>query len=212
MKIDKGIYFVTGIDTDAGKSYATGVIAKRIMDSGRSCITQKFIQTGGENIDIEIHRKIMGTGFLDVDIDKTTCPVMFSYPASPHLAAKIDNREIDFEQIKNSTKRLSELFDILLIEGAGGLHVPLDGLYTTADYVQEHKYPLIFVTSGKLGSINHTLLSLEVCRQRDIEVAMVVYNHFFDEDITISNDTLNYIKMYVAQYHPNTEIVEIEKL
>ena len=212
MKINNGIYFVSGIDTDAGKSYVTGIIAKRIMDSGRSCITQKFIQTGGENIDIELHRKLMGIELLDIDVNKLTCPIMFNYPASPHLAAKIDGEKINFDLILSSTKHLSEMFDVLLIEGAGGLHVPLNGFYTTIDYIQEKKYPLIFVTSGKLGSINHTLLSLELCRNRNIDVAIVAYNRFFDEDTIISNDTFDYLKMYISHYHPNTEMIEIEKV
>ena len=203
---------MSGIDTDAGKSYVTGIIAKRIMDSGRSCITQKFIQTGGENIDIELHRKLMGIELLDIDVNKLTCPIMFNYPASPHLAAKIDGEKINFDLILSSTKHLSEMFDVLLIEGAGGLHVPLNGFYTTIDYIQEKKYPLIFVTSGKLGSINHTLLSLELCRNRNIDVAIVAYNRFFDEDTIISNDTFDYLKMYISHYHPNTEMIEIEKV
>ncbi len=210
--IENGIYFVSGIDTDAGKSFATGILARRILDSGKTCITQKFIQTGGENIDIAVHRKIMGIEMQDVDLDKTTCPVMFSYPASPHLAAKLDNRQIDFEAIENSMNILAQKYDVVLVEGAGGLHVPLVGLSTTIDWVERSSLPLIFVTSGKLGSINHTLLSLEVCQNRGIEVEAVVYNHFFDDDKTISEDTMNFIQEYLKKYLPETKFIEIPKL
>lgn len=209
MKINNGIYFVSGIDTDAGKSFATGLLAKRLMEEGRSVMTQKFIQTGGDLIDVKIHRELMGIEFTEEDKNGVTCPVVFSYPASPHLAAALDNREIDFEAIDRSTEILSKKYDILLIEGAGGLHVPLKGLRTTMDFVREKGYPLIFVTSGKLGSINHTLLSLEVCRNRGIEVKFVIYNTFFDDDKIISRDTHSYIKEYLAYYHPDCQLIEV---
>ncbi len=216
--MNRGIYFVSGIDTDAGKSYATGILAKRLLDSGESVITQKFIQTGGlcENgisLDINVHREIMGCGLLSEDIDQTTSPVVFSYPASPHLAAEIDNEEIDFLSIELSTKILSAKYDYLFIEGAGGLMVPLTRKMTTIDYIQQKGFKLILVTSGKLGSINHTILSLEACKARNIEIAAILYNHYFttDNDI-ISSDSLSYIKNYCAEHHPEAEFIEVEKL
>lgn len=212
MNINKGIYFVSGIDTDAGKSFVTGIIAKRLIEKGITTITQKFIQTGGENIDIPIHRKIMGMPMTEYDKNMTTCPVMFSYPCSVHLASKLDNKEIDYSAIEKSIKTLSKQYDIVLLEGAGGLCVPLNGLYTTIDYIKENKLPVIFVTSGKLGSINHTILSLEACRARNIEVPIIAYNHHFDTDKIISKDTLEYIKTYTTHYHPNSEVIEIESI
>lgn len=209
MNIEKGIYFISGIDTDAGKSYATGLLAKRLQEEGVSVMTQKFIQTGGDIIDIKIHRELMNMELTEDDINGVTCPVIFSYPASPHLAAIIDNKEIDFQAIEESTNILSKKCDILLIEGAGGLHVPLKGLRTTLDFIQEKKYPLIFVTSGKLGSINHTLLSLEVCRSRGVEVKIVIYNTFFNDDKIIAKDTYNYIDNYIKAYHPNCQLIEV---
>ncbi|WP_289825909.1 dethiobiotin synthase, partial [uncultured Duncaniella sp.] len=98
-------YFVSGIDTDAGKTYVTGYIARHLMDTGKRVITQKFIQTGnvGFSEDIELHRRIMGTGMLPEDIDHTTAPVIFSYPASAQLAARIDGKEIDLDVIDRAT-------------------------------------------------------------------------------------------------------------
>lgn len=209
MELKNGVYFVSGIDTDAGKSYATALLAKRLMNEGRNVMTQKFIQTGGEMIDINIHRKVMGIDMTEDDLRGITSPVLFSYPASPHLAAEIDGREIDFDAIERSTAYLRAKHDILLIEGAGGLHVPLKGFYTTIDYIAEKNFPLIFVTSGKLGSINHTLLSLEACRSRNIKVEMVIYNTFFSADEIISSDTYNYIGEYLKKYHPATQYIKV---
>lgn len=212
-----GTYFITGIDTDAGKSFATGIIAKRIMNEGRSVITQKFVQTGGDDfggksIDIDIHRKIMGCGMLKRDIDGTTAPIIFTYPASPHLAAEMDGREIDFEMIERSRETLEKEFDVLLMEGAGGLIVPLTRTYTSLDYVVESGIPVIVVTSGKLGSINHTLLTLEVALSRGVKIAVVAYNHFFDTDKKISASTREYIENWVAERIPNCEFIDIEAI
>ncbi|MEG1934490.1 MAG: dethiobiotin synthase, partial [Rikenellaceae bacterium] len=151
-------------------------------------------------------------GLLDEDLDGTTAPVIFSYPASPHLAAILDHKEIDFSAIENSTKLLSSRYDTLLIEGAGGLYVPLKGEYTTADFIEEKGYPLILATSGKLGSINHTILTLEACRARSINVAVLAYNRFFDSDKIIDNDTFKYICAYIKKYHKTCEIIEVSKL
>lgn len=123
----------------------------------------KFIQTGnvGHSEDIDLHRHIMGIPFTEEDKEGLTMPEIFSYPASPHLASQLDNRPIDFGKIKRATEELSERYDYVLLEGAGGLMVPLTTELLTIDYIAQENYPLIFVTSGKLGSINHTLLSLE---------------------------------------------------
>ncbi|MDR0976366.1 MAG: dethiobiotin synthase, partial [Prevotellaceae bacterium] len=152
------IYFVSGIDTDAGKSYCTGWYARQLMEQGQRTITQKLIQTGniGRSEDIELHRRLMGIPMTDADAARLTMPQIFTYPASPHLAAAIDGRAIDFDAIDRATQALSQSYDTVLVEGAGGLMVPLTEEYLTIDYLSDRHYPLIFVTSGKLGSINHT--------------------------------------------------------
>ena len=153
-------YFISGIDTDAGKSYVTGYIASRLMKEGKSVATQKFIQTGniGFSEDIDLHRKIMGIGPLPEDIDHTTAPIIFSYPASAQLAARMDERDIDLNIIDRSTEILCSRYDIVLVEGAGGLMVPITDDFFTIDYVESRKLPIILVTNGDLGSINHTIL------------------------------------------------------
>ena len=96
----KNIYFISGIDTDAGKSYCTAWYARELMQRGLRVITQKFIQTGntGHSEDIDLHRRLTGTGYLPEDKEGLTMPEIFSYPCSPHLAARIDKRPIDFEK------------------------------------------------------------------------------------------------------------------
>lgn len=213
--MNKGIYFISGIDTDAGKSYCTGYIAKELNSKGLRTITQKFIQTGnvGHSEDIDLHRELMGTGYLEEDRLGLTMPEIFSYPASPLLASKIDKREIDFEKIKNATEELSRRYDIVLVEGAGGLMVPLTEDMLAIDYISQSGYPLIFVTSGKLGSVNHTLLSFEAIERRGIKVAAVLYNMYPElEDTTIREDTEMYIRQYISKHFPDAEFVKVPVL
>ena len=209
------IYFVSGIDTDAGKSYCTAWFARELAQNGKSVITQKFIQTGntGHSEDIDLHRRITGTGYLPEDEEGLTMPEIFSYPCSPHLASRIDRRPIDFGKIERATQELARRYDIVLVEGAGGLMVPLTEEYLTIDYIAEKKCPLIFVTSGKLGSINHTLLSFEAIKNRGITLDTVLYNLYPTvEDKTIQEDTMQYIKNYLTRHFPETKFEVVPEL
>ena len=210
-----GIYFISGIDTDAGKSYCTAWLARRLAESGKRVITQKFIQTGnvGHSEDIDLHRRIMGSGYLPEDREGLTMPEIFSYPCSPHLAARIDRRPIDFQKIEQATDELARRYDIVLVEGAGGLMLPLTEEYLTIDYIADHRYPLLFVTSGRLGSINHTLLALEAIRQRSISLHTVLYNLYPTvEDKTIQEDTMCYIRTHLQKHFPDTRMLEVPEL
>ncbi len=209
---DKNIYFVSGIDTDAGKSVVTGVLARRWREEGRRVITQKFIQTGNRSMseDIELHRRLMGIPLQPEDLDGTTCPLIFTYPSSPQLAARLDGREIDLSLVDRSSQQLLKQYDTVLLEGAGGLFVPITDTYSTIDYIAERHLPLILVTTSRLGSINHTVLSLEACRARGIEVAMLAYNLYPTTDAPIVEDTRRYLKQYIARYHRTARWMEID--
>lgn len=205
------VYFISGIDTDAGKSYCAAWWARRIMDEGHSVITQKFIQTGnnGFSEDIDVHRRIMGTGMFPEDIDHTTAPVIFSYPCSPQLAARLDNREIDLSIIDKATATLAARYDTVLIEGAGGLMVPLTDTMFTIDYIASRQLPLALTVHGKLGSINHIILSLEAIKSRGINLTNILYNTHFDTDPVIAADTRAFLGRYINHHFPTAEILDI---
>ncbi len=203
------ILFISGIGTNVGKSYATGWLANYLTDKGHKVMTIKMIQTGdvGYSEDIEIHRRLMKLPILPIDKDFTTAPIIMSYPASPHLAARIDKCEIDLSKIDRSVEKLSADYDTLLMEGAGGLMVPITEDYLTIDYIAEHKLPLVLVTNGQLGSINHTLLSLEAISSRGISLPYVIYNPFFDEDKIIAEENMNYFRQLIGKKYPDTELL-----
>lgn len=209
------VIFISGIDTDAGKSFATGFLAKQFIAEGKSVVTQKFIQTGceGYSEDIDLHRQIMGIERLAEDLDHTTAPIVFSYPASAQLAASIDKRTIELELIDHSTEELKKRFDIVLIEGAGGLMVPITDDFFAIDYAASRGLPIALVTNSKLGSINHTVLSLEAIARRGIRLHSVIYNSHFDSaDSIIAADTRGFIARYVEKHFPGTPIIDVPSI
>lgn len=206
--------FISGIDTDAGKSYATGFLARHLASQGKDVITMKFIQTGNKEFseDIDVHRRVMGIGILPEDTDHTTAPLIFSYPCSPQLAARIDRRPIDLTVIDRAADRLDASHDILLIEGAGGLMVPLSDDFLTIDYPASRKIPIALVTNGRLGSISHTLLALEAIKSRGLELAYLLYNTYFDSDPIIVDDTRAFLSRYLDRFFPNAGRLDIPSL
>ena len=211
----KGVYFVSGIDTDIGKTVATGVLAKQLLQQGKSVITQKPVQTGCQNIadDIAVHRNIMGIPMQEADKQRLTMPEIFSYPASPHLAARLDGRALDLDKIRTATQQLAAQYEIVLVEGAGGLMVPLTENLLTIDYIQQQAYPVILVTSGRLGSINHTLLSFSALKQYGIQLHSLIFNHIHDsKDETVAGDTLEYLKGRLKDEFPEAKWQELANI
>lgn len=208
------VYFISGIDTNIGKTFATGMLAKALHKAGKIVITQKMIQTGCKELseDIVEHRKIEGIDFTPEDKMGLTCPYIFQYPCSPHMAAEIEDHPIDTKLILRATERLQENYQYVLLEGAGGLMVPLDRNTLTIDYVKDNGYPVILVTSGRLGSINHTLLSLFACKQYGIPVKALLYNLYPKTDELITDNTLDYLRDYLRKEFPTTPIILIPEL
>ncbi len=203
------IFCVCGIDTDIGKTMVTGLIAKHLLDHGKSVITQKLVQTGcqGQADDILMHRKIMGIDWKLDDRERLTCPYCFPFPGSPHLAAKLAGKHIDTNTLDRAINMLADRYDWLLIESAGGLMAPLTREITQIDYLKEDNFPVILVTSPRLGSINHTLLSLEALKTRGMKLAGLVYNLFDHEPREIAHDTLQIFSEALTKYNFEDRIV-----
>ena len=101
----------------------------------------------------------------------------------------------------------------MLLEGAGGLMVPLTEDLLTIDYVAQKDFPLVLVTSGRLGSINHTMLSFEAVERRNIRLHALIYNSFEENpDKIISDDTFRYIKNQMATRFPDAELIVLPRL
>lgn len=217
------IHFITAIDTDAGKSIATGGYARQLMQQGHRVITMKVAQTGctGMSDDIVTHRRLMGIDLLPEDVRGDTCPYLFPFPASPHLSAALAGQVIDPAHIEACVARLSGDYDRVVVEGVGGLMVPLtrvretgralsvpsvDGLVEPLapgllliDWVAQQGWPVVLVTSARLGSINHTLLSLEAIHRRGMPLAGIIFNQYPQAPPVMAADTREVIRGVVQR-------------
>ena len=122
---------------------------------------------------------------------------------------------IDPDVITRSTIALQNDYEMVLLEGAGGLLVPITTELLTLDYVADQGYPIVLVTSGRLGSINHTLLSLEAIKLRGLTVHSVIYNHIHDDaeqtDAEIANSTIDFLQAYLARHYPKAHWLVLAK-
>lgn len=207
------VYFVSGIDTGIGKTAVTGLMARSLMDAGHDVITVKLVQTGnyGFSEDIGAHRAICGGVHFPEDDEGLTAPQIFKFPSSPLLAAGLENRTVDLAAISRAVKTCAERHEIVLVEAAGGLDVPLTEDTLTIDFAADEGWLMILVTCGRLGSINHTLLSLEAAKTRGMKVAGVVHNWFDGADPLIDHDTPETTRRYLAKWGFPPVVVKVPR-
>ncbi len=157
----------------------TGLLARFLLDQGYTVITQKWVQSGASSFygDIDTHLKIMAKEKKDYqEYLPLMNPYNFRLAASPHLAARSAGVAIDLAKLKKSTGTLARKFDFVLLEGTGGLLVPLNEKKLFIDVVAEMSLPVILICGNKLGAINHTLLSLEALKARRIKILGLIFN------------------------------------
>lgn len=211
--VQGNVICITAIDTDIGKTIATGILARYLLEQGYRVITQKICQTGcvGLSQDILLHRKLMGIGLLQEDRDGLTCPYVLQKPCSPHLAAQLENTSIDCAVITTATTILASRYDFVLLEGVGGLMVPLLPDYTLADYLAGQQYFHLLVSCARLGSINHTLSALEIMKNRKLDLLGIIYNRFMDDSAAIAVDSRECFARFMKKYGFNGSIVDLQK-
>lgn len=205
------VYFVSGIDTGVGKTVATGLMARWLAANGHDVTTVKLVQTGntGFSEDIAEHRRICGGIRLPEDDEGLTAPQIFDFPASPLLAASLEGKCVDLDAIRRAVSLCAERREMVLAEGAGGLAVPLTEDVLTIDFAASCGWPLVLVTCGRLGSINHTLLSLEAAKARGMKVAGVVWNWCEGTDPAIDADAQDTARRYLERLGFPPAIVRI---
>ena len=171
--------FITGTDTDVGKTLITGCIAKSLLKKGKKVAVYKPVQCGSllkgkiKSPDLAIVKNLSGIsdGCLFNDYS-------FKFVSSPHLAAELEGKKVDAKLIKKRCKEISKKFDYVLIEGAGGLMVPLTRDCTFLDLMRELSVPVLVVARAGLGTINHTSLTISALKANKIKIIGVVMNYF----------------------------------
>lgn len=165
--------FVTGTGTEIGKTVVAAAIARTLAAEGRSVAVFKPVVTGleeGVESDHALLRRASGSGQSDEEI----APYRYDPPASPHLAAALAGEEVDPGVLRETARLAAAGAEVLVCEGVGGLLVPLADGYLVRDLAVDLALPLVVAAAPGLGTINHTLLTLEAARAAGLEVRAVV--------------------------------------
>jgi len=187
--------FISGTDTHVGKTLICGYLAGYMHRQGMSVITQKWVQSGctGESEDLVMHRQLAGLD-NDPELAPLVNPYCLPFPASPHIAGPMAGVDIDPDVIAGAYRKLAHRYDLVLIEGIGGVLVPLREDLLTADLIARLRLRALVVVHNRLGCINHTLLSIEALQNRQTPIFGLIFNRL-DEygDETILQDNLHII-------------------
>ena len=190
--------FITGTDTGVGKTHVTCLIARQLIAAGVEVAAYKPVCSGGVK-----KLSVISTGTNDVEwedivrlsaathgkwSDETICPQRFFAPLAPPIAAKMEGRTVDFQLLVDGSRKFPGA-EVLLVEGAGGWLSPLTESTTVADLAQALKLPILIVARAGLGTINHTLLTIESVRARGLPIAGIVLNEVFPAGDDVSYRT-----------------------
>ncbi|BAK78594.1 dethiobiotin synthase [Pseudogulbenkiania sp. NH8B] len=193
-------YFVTGTDTDIGKTHAAVKLIERWRAEGQRVLAMKPVASGCEvlpdgrwsNSDVE--RLVAATGQTDLDLMN---PYRFLPPISPHIAARQAGVDISLEVIGAHYRRLAESADVVLVEGAGGWLAPLTERLFMKDLAQVLRLPVILVVGMRLGCINHALLTVRAIEAAGLPLAGWVANRVVPEQAAYA-ENLATLQAYIA--------------
>jgi len=188
-------FFVTGTDTGIGKTIITAGICRALKSKGYNIGVMKPVASGGREDIIFLRRQCGFSRILPGILTGTNNPRMkrqtsvkdslnlinpyhFRKPIAPAFAAQLEHKKIKIPKILSAYRKLRESYDGLIIEGAGGLLVPLNGKYLIADLIKEMNLPIIIVTRPILGTINHTLLTINSAKKYRLKIAGFIVNYY----------------------------------
>ena len=172
--------FVTATDTDVGKTYVCAGLAyalkKLNIDVG---IMKPFACGVKEKIGFSSNDlTILANAAMVDDTEDVINPFFFPIPASPYTAAKNLGVKIDIKHVMECFKKLDEIHDIVLVEGIGGIMTPILKDYAIIDLIKDLMANTIIVTSSKIGTVNHTILTCKMCKNMNIPVKGLIINNF----------------------------------
>ena len=163
--------FVTGIDTDAGKTYVSTLLVRALRRTGLDTAPMKPFCCGSRE-DAEKLRAACGNALTLDEIN----PVCYDSPTSPYAAAKLEHRPADVAAVLAAYRRLRAAHRSVLVEGVGGWMVPITRDYFVADLAAEMALPIVLVVRNRLGALNHALLTVRDIERRGLPFAGIVFN------------------------------------
>ena len=172
--------FISGTDTDVGKTYITAGLAVTLRKMGLDVGVMKPFAAGTaqkkgfKSEDIEILSKAAQVN----DPENLVNPQFFKIPASPYTAWKKLKIKPKIPTVLTNFKKLSKLHDLMLVEGMGGIMTPILKNYFITDLIKEMKIPTIIVTRSKIGTINHTVMTIKMCEKYKIPIKGIIINNF----------------------------------
>jgi dethiobiotin synthetase len=170
--------FVTGTDTDVGKTYVSSIILRELIDAGHSVGVSKPVCSGavvesGEPRWPDLDQLADAAGISNLDL---ICRQRFQTPLAPPVAARMEGRQSDMAAMQENLRAWESCVDFVVVEGVGGLLCPLTERDSVADFAAWAGFPLLIVARLGLGTINHTLLTIEAARKRNLAIAGVILN------------------------------------
>ena len=169
-------FFVTGTDTGVGKTVVACALVRMLRRADIDVGVMKPVETGvTERGPLDAQALASAAGSSDPLTD--VCPLRYALPAAPTVAARAESRPVDLQRIQEAYGRIASKHRVMIVEGAGGLLVPLTDEMTMGGLAADLQLPLIVVARGALGTINHTLLTLEAATNHGLEVAGVIVSH-----------------------------------
>ena len=202
-----GAYFVTGTDTEIGKTTTTAQLVKNIAQQGKSVYAIKPVTAGMETDDngqtySDDARRI--NQFANVKPPLSAiAPIQLATPCSPHIAAQLDGVTLTKTQLVDTIHNSIAAYpaDVILVEGAGGWFTPINEQETLADVAAALKYPVILVVGIKLGSLNHAMLTLQAIWQAGLKVALVVFNQL-QSDTPFVDAQIDWLIQQILRKYP----------
>ena len=201
-------YFVTGTGTGVGKTVAAAITARTLISLGYSVSVFKPAVTGLDDPGEPDHVLLRRAAESD-QTDDEIAPYRYGIPASPHRAAALAGEELNPTRLRRGAAAAAERADMLVCEGVGGLMVPLSPGYLVRDFAQDLALPLLIAALPGLGTINHTLLTLEAARAKGLPVRGIMLGPWPDEpdQIELSNlETLRQLSGVEVQTVPHMDL------
>lgn len=202
-----GAYFVTGTDTEIGKTTTTAQLVKSLAEQGKSVYAIKPVTAGLETDDngqtySDDARRI--NQFANVKPPLSAiAPIQLLTPCSPHIAAQLDGVTLTNTQLVDIINNAIAAYpaDVILVEGAGGWFTPINEQETLADVAAALKYPVIMVVGIKLGSLNHAMLTLQTIWQAGLKVALVIFNQL-KTDTPFVDAQIDWLSQQILRKYP----------